>query len=232
MTERLIAERRGIHTAVVVTGGDPLDPSRLPELPPDAVVVAADSGVDRAHDLGLTVDLAVGDFDSVTAEGLDRVTRERGGLARHPQAKDATDMELALGAASALEPARMVVLGGSGGRLDHLLANALLLASPSLAGVDVVAHMGPATVTVVRHEARLVGRVGDLVTLLAVHGRATGIRTDGLLYPLDDEDLEPGSTRGVSNEMARQEVSVRLATGVLLAVQPGGTGTHLMRGLR
>jgi hypothetical protein len=38
-----------------------------------------------------------------------------------------------------------------------------------------------------------------------------------------------GSTRGVSNELAAAEASVRLRSGVLIAVQPGLAGTHWRR---
>jgi thiamine pyrophosphokinase len=212
-------------TVVVVTGGDPLDGVDLPALPHDAIVVAADSGVDRAEALGLRVDVAVGDFDSVTRGGLDRAERLGAKVERHPEAKDATDLELALEAALALEPQpdRLIVLGGHGGRLDHLLANALLLASDALRGVEVVAQMGHARVTVVRHRGELTGEVGDLVTLLPVGGPACGVATEGLRYPLRDEDLAPGTTRGVSNELVAPTAVVTLRAGVLLAVQPGPT---------
>jgi thiamine pyrophosphokinase len=208
-------------TVVVVTGGDPLHGVALPAIPEGAPVVAADSGVDRAHELGLVVDLAVGDFDSVTDGGLRAAERGGARVDRHPVAKDATDLELALGAALRLEPSRLIVLGGHGGRLDHLLANALLLASDALRGVEVVAQMGHARVTVVRRRGELSGRPGDVVTLLPVGGPACGVATDGLLYPLRDEDLAPGTTRGVSNELLRPTAVVTLRSGVLLAVQPG-----------
>src|SRR3546814_12663799 len=81
-----------------------------------------------------------------------------------------------------------------------MLANALLLASPDFAAVELTAQMGKARVHVVRHESQLHGTAGDIVTLVAPHGIATGVRTEGLLYPLRDEDLPPGPTRGVSNQ--------------------------------
>jgi thiamine pyrophosphokinase len=222
---------RSAGAVVVVTGGDPVDRAVLTSLPADAVVVAADSGVDHALALGLRVDIAVGDFDSATPAGLEQATADGAVVERHPAAKDATDLELALDTALGFEPERIVVLGGHGGRLDHLLANALALAAPALADVEVVAHMGPARVAVVRPErtAVLDGAPGDLVTLLPVHGPARGVLTDGLLYPLHHEDLRPGSTRGVSNELARPRATVTLRGGVLLAVQPGQPGTHLLQ---
>ena len=207
-------------TVVVVAGGEAIDPARPPALPAGAVVVAADSGIDQAHALGLRVDVAVGDFDSVTAGGLARATEGGARVDRHPVAKDATDLELALAAAVALEPRRIHVIGGSGGRFDHLLANALLLAAPSLATVEVTAELGGAALAVVRRHAQLTGRPGDLLSLLAVHGPATGVTTAGLAFPLHDETLLAGSSRGVSNRFAADVATVTLTSGVLLAVQP------------
>ena len=67
-------------------------------------MIAADGGVDRALALGLHVDVAIGDFDSVTAAGLAAAEAAGARIERHPAAKDATDLELALDAALALEP--------------------------------------------------------------------------------------------------------------------------------
>ncbi|MEO7427964.1 MAG: thiamine diphosphokinase [Acidimicrobiales bacterium] len=208
---------------IVVTGGDALDPAHVADLPADAVVIAADSGIDHALAAGLTVDVAVGDFDSVSHASLQVVSDAGAVVERHPAAKDETDLELALDAAMDRGARQILVLGGHGGRLDHLLANALLLASPKYADAVLVAQMGSARVTVVRDSATLTARPGDLVTLLAMHGPARGVTTDGLLYPLDDDELLPGSTRGVSNELTGPRASVRLREGVLLAVQPGTT---------
>jgi thiamine pyrophosphokinase len=211
---------------VVVTGGDAVDPAHLPVMPPGTTVVAADSGIDHAHALGLVVDVAIGDFDSVSAAGLAHAEADGARVDRHPVAKDATDLELALDAALALAPARVHVLGGHGGRLDHLLANALLLAKPAYAAIDITAQMGAAHLTIVRREAHLVGPVGGIVSLIPLHGPAVGVTTTGLLYPLDDEDLDVGSTRGVSNELTRPEATVTIRRGVLAAVQPGSLGPH------
>jgi thiamine pyrophosphokinase len=213
-------------TVLVVTGGDPIDRAHLPALAPGATVIAADSGVEHAHALGLVVDLAIGDFDSVSPDALARAEAEGAKVDRHPIAKDATDLELALDAALALAPTRVHILGGHGGRLDHLLANALLLAAPAYAAMEVTAQMGAARVTVVRHEARLVGPLGDVVSLLALNGPARRVTTRGLLYPLSGDDLHPGSTRGVSNELIEDDATVTLDDGVLVAIQPGLIGTH------
>jgi thiamine pyrophosphokinase len=211
-----------VTLAVVVGGGGPpkVDAAALVGAGERALVVAADSGLDAARHLGLDVDLVVGDMDSVDPAGL--AAAERAGVAveRHPAAKDATDLDLAVDAALARGARRLVVVTGSGDRFDHALAVALSLAAPRLAGVAVEAWIGPAHLWVVRDAVTIAGEPRAVVTLLPVHGPARGITTSGLLYPLVGEDLEPATTRGVSNEMTGTEARVTLRSGVLLAVRP------------
>ena len=90
-------------------------------------VVAADGGLLRARALGLDVDVVVGDLDSVTPEALAAAEAAGARVVRHPPAKDATDLELALDEAAALGASRVLVVASAEGRLDHLLGLLLLL---------------------------------------------------------------------------------------------------------
>lgn len=207
----------GISTVVVVAAGGGPDV----RLPAGATVVAADGGLRRAQALGLEVAVAVGDFDSADADTVRAAEAAGTRILRFPAAKDETDLELALGEALALQPERIVVVASAGGRLDHLLGACLALAAPRLAGVEVDGLVGDAVVNVVRSERVLRGAVGDMVSLLPVHGDAEGVRTRGLAYPLDGETLPAGSSRGVSNVFAEEEATVAIERGVLLAVRPG-----------
>jgi thiamine pyrophosphokinase len=200
--------------ALVFAGGppEPVDPATLPR---DAdVVVAADGGLARARALGVDVDLVVGDLDSAPPD-LQGLT-----VLRYNRNKDKTDLELALDAACEYSPDRLLVIGGASGRLDHLLGSVAVLASPAYADVEIDAVLGGARVAVIRGCRTLRGTPGDLVSLLAVHGPARGITTEGLGYLLDGEDLLPGSTRGVSNVFSAEVATVTVETGTLLAVTP------------
>jgi thiamine pyrophosphokinase len=217
------------ETVIVFTGGDPMAAGDLAGLPDDAFVIAADSGLHHALAFERRVDLAVGDFDSVDPGALAAAEQAGVVVERHPSAKDRTDLELALDRALSKNPSRVVVVGGHGGRLDHLVANLMVLASGSYGSATVEARVGPGRAYVVRRSVELIGEPGDLVTLLAVHGPAEGVVTEGLLYPLRNETLAAGSTRGVSNELAAPTAHVRVAAGVLLVIQPGGRGLHFDR---
>jgi thiamine pyrophosphokinase len=210
---------------IVVAGGDAPDPQTVAhlELPEDAFVIAADSGVDHALASGLHVDVAIGDFDSVSAGGLDEVIAAGARVERHPAAKDHTDLELALDEALVAGAHDVIVLGGDGGRRDHLFANFLLLPSPRYRTCCITAYLGRSRVHVLHggQVVRLAGEHGELVSLLPVHGPAEGVRTDGLRYPLHGETLPPGTTRGVSNVLETPPAEVLLDAGTLVAVVPG-----------
>ena len=206
------------ETVVVFAGGDPPPVSVLVGLPKNAYVIAADSGFDHAHRLGVKVDLLVGDLDSISIGGLGLA----GEIERHPTDKNATDLAIALDAAARKNPSQVIVVGGSGGRIDHFLANAALLASPTYSGLKLTWLPGQATVHVVRDRIELSGSPGDVVSLLPYGGPARGVSTVGLRWPLTDAVLAPGTSLGVSNQMIDTTATIRLDDGVLLTVQPTG----------
>ncbi len=206
-----------MDTVLVFAGGDSPGPEVVEDLPQADLVVAADGGYDIATDLGVVVDVVVGDLDSIsTTELPDRVIVER-----HPRDKDATDLELALELVARDKPDRVVVVGGSGGRLDHELATASLLCSPrwrSIDEIDWLTKRGRAHVVWSRRI--LHGDVGATLTLLPVGGDAEGVHTRGLRWNLEGEHLACGATRGVSNVMESPVADIRITSGCLLVVFP------------
>ena len=228
------------NRVVLFVGGDAVavpDPHADPRdrVGPGDVVIAADSGLHRALDSGSPVAHVVGDLDSVDPDRL-AVARARGATVhRHPADKDATDLELALDLASTLlDPvarrldgvASIHVVGGGGGRLDHLLGDVLLLTSPRFAAHVVTARFGPARLDVARPGApcELDGPARTHVSLLPVHGDASGVSTTGLRWPLLDGHLAAGTTRALSNELSGGPATVHLESGVLAVLRPGTSG--------
>jgi thiamine pyrophosphokinase len=175
----------------------------------------------HARRCGRRVDVLVGDLDSIPADLLRELSEQATLIERHPVDKDRTDLALAIDAAAARGATTITIVGGHGGRLDHLLANVLLLAAEEYASCRLDARLGPARVAVVRGRRELHGQPDELLTLLPVGGVAQGVTTEGLRYPLHDADLVPGVTWGVSNHFVGGEAAVVVRRGVLLAVQPG-----------
>lgn len=189
------------------------------ELPDADLVVAADGGYEYATRLGYSVDVLVGDLDSIeTTEIGEHVIVER-----HQEDKDASDLELALELVLREAPVRVVVVGGSGGRLDHELTAVGLLGSERWSAIDELDWVSDRGRAHVIRDRRLVhGDVGATLTLLPIGGPAIGVRTQGLRWNLEDETLEAGTTRGLSNVMTSPVADIRLIRGCLLAVLPAG----------
>ena len=141
-------------------------------------------------------------------------------IERHADDKDATDLELALTYAAGRGCLRIIVIGGLGGRIDHLLGNAMVLASADLNEVAVEWWADGAHISLVRPGAPVErdSRAGDVVSLIAIAGPAGGVRTQGLRWRLGADTLQPGSTRGISNETTGRQFSVCLSDGVLFAI--------------
>lgn len=205
--------------ALIVAGGPSGRQYLPPEVGPDWPVIAADSGADLAWSLGITPTLVVGDLDSISAAALTRCRDGGVPIESVPVDKDITDLELALAAARRQDGLqRIVVLGGAGGRLDHLLANISVLCGPATDGLVVEAWPGLTRVLVVRGMLTTTVTPGATVSLLAWQGPATGVTTSGLRWRLDDAVLAAGSALGTSNVAVDEVVSVEVRSGVVSMV--------------
>jgi thiamine pyrophosphokinase len=207
--------------AIVVAGGDAAADDAA-QLSGADLVIAADSGAAWLAGRGIRPDLVVGDMDSVDPTLLQRLAAEGATIERHPPDKEASDAELAIDRAVSAGAAEVVIIGAlGGGRLDHELANLLLLANPAWRGVTLRVVRGGTVARAVHAGDRLMltAAAGDMVTLLPVSGDAIGVRTDGLQYPLDGETLPIGRSRGLSNRVEQAPASVSLEGGTLLVIE-------------
>lgn len=219
--------------AIVVADGR-LDDAQLRReaAVPGTLVIGADGGAGRAHLAGVRVGLVVGDLDSLDGPTLGPLAESGAEVRRASPDKDESDTELALLVAIELGRDPILVLGALGGaRLDHELANLLLLAHPSLDGRDVSIADGSTTVRRIGTadgpgRAELHGDPGDLVTLLPLAGPVDGVTTHDLRYPLAAETLVPGPARGLSNELLATTASVTTDRGLLLVIHAPRTATE------
>jgi thiamine pyrophosphokinase len=215
--------------AVLVASGEP-DPADVRWVGGADLVLAVDAGASWLAEIGRRPDALVGDLDSVDPRLVAGLEADGVTVERYPTEKDASDTELAVGYALRRGATEVVLIGGFGGdRLDHGLANLLLLlAAPrsEWPRARLTAVKGGTQVRAIRDGESLVldAPPGTLVSLLPVGGDAEGLVTSGLRYPLDDESLAQGSTRGLSNEVVAAPASVRLRRGALLVIETAREG--------
>jgi thiamine pyrophosphokinase len=110
-----------------------------------------------------------------------------------------------------------------GDRFDQTLSNVYLMALPILRDCDVRMVAGKQETWLIgAGEHTIEGQGGDTVSLIPLNGTVRGVKTDGLYYPLRDEDLIFGPARGVSNVLNGDRASVSVREGVLLVVHTIG----------
>ena len=187
------------------------------ELPEPDLVVAADSGYEVAIRLGYRVDVLIGDLDSTKHTDIPgHVIVER-----HSPDKDESDLELALARVTEEQPDRIIVVGGSGERLDHELVIAGLVTSrrwEAIGEIDWLNNRG--WTHVVRGRRMLHSDIGTTISLIPAGGDVQGVTTKGLQWNLSDETLFHGTSRGLSNRFIGPVADITAGYGTLLAVIP------------
>lgn len=202
----------------VLAGGEPIPARRLLDLGPADLVIAADSGAENAAAAGLSVDVLVGDLDSITKQTLDEVIGGGTSIEAHHPDKDATDLELALATALDRGADEIVVVGGGGRRLDHLLGNVAVVASRALRHVPVRWELERETAYVVHRRRAIPVAAGSTFSLIPIAGDARGVTLTGSKWNLRDAKLDAGTSLGVSNIAVASELRVEVRDGTLLVV--------------
>ena len=191
------------------------------ELHSGELLIAADGGGQHCLNLGLSPDIVVGDFDSLAPEALKQLAAGGARIVRHDTRKDETDLELALRLACDAGADDIIMFAALGNRWDMTLANLLLAAQAEFLDSRITLVDGAQRISLLKPGAThtLTGRTGDTLSLIPLAGDVSGIRTDGLEYPLEGETLHFGSPRGVSNVFLTTKATVFFEEGLLLAVQ-------------
>lgn len=178
-------------------------------------VVAADGGTAHLRARGIMPDLVLGDFDSSTQP-------TEGAVAVYPPEKDDTDTMLALKWGWAQGYRHFRLLGGTGGRADHTMANVQALAWLAARGGRGVLVAPDACATIVRDGTlHFRARADSTFSVFAYGGEARGVTLTGLYYPLRNGTLSPDFPLGVSNHFTGKPVSVQVQSGALLVYWPG-----------
>ena len=201
--------------ALIVLGGERPGAALLARCAQESdFIIAADSGMEAFEASGVTPDLLVGDMDSVAPEVL---ARYEGRVPQHrlscikddTDGVDAVDLVLSRGAQE------ITLLGALGGRLDHALANVMLLVRAHGRGARARILAEGVEIVRVDGEAVLEGAQGDTVSLLPL-GQAQGVTLEGFFYPLADSTLTSDYPLGVSNVVTEERAQVRVRKGDLI----------------
>jgi thiamine pyrophosphokinase len=186
-------------------------------------IIAVDGGLAALSGLKLKPDAIVGDFDSVAEDILaeyknssDNITWEI-----HKPEKDETDTELALNTAIGLGCSKLVLLGATGGRMDHFIGNLHLLYACLKKGVEAAIVDEKNWITVIDKRRTFLAETlwGKYISFLPLCGEVKKITLTGFKYPLYEKDIDLGTSLCISNELTGEEGTIEFASGTLICIQ-------------
>lgn len=185
-----------------------------------SLIVAADGGTHHCMSLGIKPDVIIGDFDSLEAQAVDSNKQAGVEIIQFPSRKNETDLELALIYCIDHGIKEAYIFAALGDRWDMSIANLLLAAHPSFSTLDIHFLDGSMELVPVRggQQVDIFSKPGKPLSLIPLAGDVIGITTSGLEYPLQDETLYLGSSRGISNVFLQDDVRIQVRQGILLCI--------------
>lgn len=180
-------------------------------------VIAADGGRRYLDERGIEPDLTVGDFDSLDETPLD------GRLLQLPVEKDDTDMFAAMKEGIRAGYQEFHLYCGTGGRIDHTVANMQLLAHLAERGLRGFLFDQDSVFTAIKdRKLEIEAMDAGYVSVFSYSERSVGVTLRNLKYELKDAVLTNSVPLGVSNEFAGRESSISVERGTLLVSLPRG----------
>ncbi|SHK50396.1 thiamine diphosphokinase [Desulforamulus aeronauticus] len=205
---------------ILIFSGGHLGPWALNEIEPGDFLLGVERGALYLIYHGFQPDFAMGDFDSVTPQ--EQILIKQGSKqfwSCDPVDKNETDTELAFTWALDQNPQEILLLGVLGSRLDHSLANVHLLVKGIAAGI-------PCRIVDEKNQVQLLNDTLHMqksrfpqISLLPLTPEVQGVTLSGFQYPLDNVTLALGQSLGISNILLGANGTIRITSGLLLAIQ-------------
>ena len=209
---------------VIISGGHIDDVFALEWLKKNTYdcIIAADSGMNFLHRNEIVPDIIAGDFDSVDDDSLDEFSSlSEVEVLRLNPIKDDTDTEFVIREAIRRGATSISILGGTGTRLDHVLANVYLLGIGLEEGVEIQLVDAHNRIRMIEDvlEIERSEQFGEFVSVLPVRGDAKGVTLEGFKYPLKDAAISCFSSLGISNEIVEKKAKISVKEGTLLVIE-------------
>ncbi len=181
----------------------------------DDLVICADGGYDHARLLGIKPSIVIGDMDSVSMPVFEKTVP----VLKYPTDKDKTDSQLAVEYALDNNYNEIIILCATGDRIDHTIANIMLLVLIAERGGEGLILNGRSKIALITDKMTLIrGKKSDDISFIPLTDVVEGVTTEGLLYNMQNATLKIGDTLSMSNEFRAQKAHISIKDGKLLVV--------------
>lgn len=188
----------------------------------DLLIIAVDKGLEALYKLNIVPNHIVGDLDSVNQEILKHYNNISCiKIHKYMPEKDYTDTDIALKLAIDLHVSSIIILGATGTRIDHILANIHILTYAQnnqipcyILDTNNKIYLTDNSIILNKNEIH-----GKYISLIPLTTSVEGLTLKGFKYPLDNFCLTVGKSLGVSNEIIENIATISLKSGILIVIE-------------
>ena len=176
-------------------------------------ILSADGGTDYCLKASLIPDVVIGDLDSISEDTLKKINENQISVEKFPVKKDATDSELALDYLVHKGFNDITIVGATGNRMDHTLANIFLLDKLNDKGIKGRIIDENNTIYLVDNRLYLDKVENSFISIIPIADSGTTISLKGFEYELNKVQIDFGSTHGISNIIVEDKGYIEVHKG-------------------
>lgn len=182
--------------------------------------IGADRGALYLAESNISMDIALGDFDSVSNEERQIINKHAKDVLTYSPEKNYTDLEIAIQKVSEHHVDRILLFGVTGGRLDHELMNIQLLYQLLQNNVEARIIDKSNQIEMIESGKYIVESHGyTYISFIAFTNRVEGLTLEGFEYPLTEQTIEWGSSLCISNKLSQKKGTFSFRAGILLLIK-------------
>lgn len=185
----------------------------------EALFIAADGGALLFEKIGISPDIIIGDFDSLSIEKMDYYLSSGIEVIKYPVKKDETDGELAVNYCLENGLRELFIIGSQGGRIDQQLANIFLLEYAWKQGITALIKEPGLEIGIPGEKKSFYNCEGQTLSLITLSDEVKEITVTGCRYSLVDDSLSRCRTRGISNTIVEEIAEIVVREGTLLYIK-------------
>lgn len=202
---------------LIVSSGSISDYSRLQlAIDESDFVICADGGVKHLLNLKKFPDLVLGDLDFINQSELDFIRSKNIPVNKFSSIKDKTDTELAMDYLIDREYKEITLMGVTGNRLDHTMANLFLLNTLHDKGIKGRVIDDNNMIYLIEDYLEIEYLIDSYVSIIPINKEGIRLSLSGFFYNLDNIAIPFGSTNGVSNRIVDFHGKIKIHSGKAL----------------
>jgi thiamine pyrophosphokinase len=183
---------------------------------PRLKVISCDGASEFLRKNKITPDYIIGDLDSITPGTL-AYFKKKNVTIKKTSNQNKNDLEKALDLAITRKFKKIIITGFSGKRFDHSLNNLSIIKKYNRKAGITIYEKG-FEMMLINKSSEFAAKLGDIISLIPLP-KASGVKTEGLKYKLNNETLKFGKREGALNEAVENNIKIRIATGDLLIIK-------------